>query len=166
MTPWESKKARTINLVLVVWTFAFTGPGTPFSSHCLGYCLVSDVCMDTADSSMVIIWSRTDFPSTPGQREPERSARAPPSDHRTEVLWPIWPTGPAARGEPGFFSPKEAPRPEARVRNVTLRSASTAANTEAITLAVMIHFSVLKSLRSSAICPLLLSSKWYRLSFS
>ncbi len=36
---------------------ALIGPGAPFTSHCLDCCLVCGVWNDTADSSMVTIWS-------------------------------------------------------------------------------------------------------------
>ncbi len=82
-TPRESKNVKTIFFVMVAWNFESIGPGTPFSGHCLDCCLVLVVCMDTADSSTVMIRSRMDSPhSTSAQWEPERSA----SDRWTPVL--------------------------------------------------------------------------------
>ncbi len=49
------KKARTICLALLAMASALRRPGVPFESHCLDYSLVSGMCMDTADSSSLII---------------------------------------------------------------------------------------------------------------
>ncbi len=53
--------AITIFFMLLAVTLAFMGSGVPFLSHCFDFIFVSGVCMETADSSMVIIFSRKLF---------------------------------------------------------------------------------------------------------
>jgi hypothetical protein len=60
--PWESKNGRTMVFVLEAWSLAFKGLGVPFFIHCFDFYFVSGLCMETEDSSMVIIRSSTDHP--------------------------------------------------------------------------------------------------------